>query len=350
MNIAVFACANGLGHTRRVIAISNFMFKRGFSGKLTAFISKVHIDHMANWNECKYFVNHANIKIIDFCYPTTPNRKINSIYGKNWSKIKLPPLKEYDIVWSDNITQVVEKRNDTILTGSFLWYDVFAKNPKKNNIYNEFIIKQRDIVRSIRPVMIASEYFATPEVRFFTNFEPVGLYRYDISYDISLREKIKKDILFSCGLGGEEENVAKEAIAQIIKNFPDPGLKLWVEPRILPEEYPKWIQKADFSKEMYQSCIAAIIRPGIGTISDVLANRGRVFTFYNDNIFEMGHNASVLEQMGLGEICVNPYDAFKKAILYINDNNKINQQIYLTSHLRMDGILATAELITGRIT
>ena len=342
MNIAVFACSNGLGHTRRVIAIASFMFKKGFNGNLTAYLPISHLNRMKKWNECKYIINHPKINIIDFCYPIDPNQKTKSLFEKNWDEIKIPPLDKYDIVWSDNITQIVAKRNDTILTGSFLWYDIFSRNQNSSN-YSDFIKEQREVIHSVKPIMVANEYFATPEVRYFTKFQPVGLYRYDISF----KEKKRSDLLYSCGLGGEEEEIARQYLRKIISKYQNPKFKLFVEPRLLPSSYPSWVKKADFSTEMFNKCTAAIIRPGLGTISDVLANRGRVFLYHSNNMYEMKYNATVIEQMGLGETFLNPYECFINAVQYINDEKMIDKQIFLTSHLRMDGIFATAEIITG---
>ena len=136
-----------------------------------------------------------------------------------------------------------------------------------------------------------------------------------------------------------------DALALIINKYEMMDFTLWVEPRILPREYPKWIKKASFSSDMFKRCKAAVIRPGIGTLSDVLAHYGRPFTFYNHNNYEMSYNASILSKTGLGEICEGPYDAFEKAIDYIHNRKRIINQGTLCAHLKMEGVSETAEAI-----
>ena len=40
---------------------------------------------------------------------------------------------------------------------------------------------------------------------------------------------------------------------------------------------PKWIQPAKYTNKMYSSLSSAIIRPGVGTISDCIINNVRMF-------------------------------------------------------------------------
>ena len=349
MKIAVFGCSNGLGHVRRIIAISCQLFRLGFKGEITAYLPKSHIQHMKMWPECKLFLNNNNIKIIDFCYPSLPQAKTDAIYDKSWDEISIPELSKYDLVWSDNITQIIAAREDAILTGTFLWYDVFSRYSQNKKI-DKFILEQRDIVRSVNPTMISNDYFATPEVKKYTKYHPVGLYRYDSKDLVKIKKtnNLDRDILFACGLGGEEEDITRDALVKVIDKFDKMNFTLWVEPRILPKKYPEWIKKANFSSDLYRLCKAAIVRPGIGTISDVLAHSGRPFTFYNNKNYEMSHNASVLIKTELGESCNDPFSAFERSLQYIKDDQKIADQHRLCSSLSMEGVSETAKAILKR--
>lgn len=340
MHIAALACSNGLGHVRRVIAITSFILKNGFQGKITIFLPLSHLSTLRGWKECKYFVNHPSVRIIDFHYPPKGKKKTQSLFDKDWKFIDLPDLMQYDRVWSDNITQVLEVRKDTILSGSFFWHEVFA-NSKGNDGFESFITNQRDIVLKVKPLMVGNEYFATPEVVKYTSFHPVGLYR----YDTNLKEKTTSDILISCGLGGEEEDVAREAVEKIIKDRIRPPAMLWVEPRLLPLDYPEWVVRADFSAEMFHRCLAVCIRPGLGTVSDALVNRTRIFSFFRRDAYEMKHNAEVINRLQVGENCENPFQAYLSAVDYVHRKDQVELQNYRTSHLRTDGVFATAQVI-----
>jgi hypothetical protein len=340
MNIAVLVCSNGLGHTRRVIAIAEFMFKNGFEGQLHAFMPKMYLDKLKFWDSCRYFTNHPNIKISDFHYPRQSIEKTNDLYAKDWHLIELPNLELYDKVWSDNILQVLEIRPDTKITGSFLWHEVFDNNNNTNGL-NEFIQSQKRILNEYKPQMAGNEYFATPDVKLKTDFFPVGLYR----YSGLLKEKTGKGVLIACGLGGEEEEITRSTVMEIIRNNMRPTEKLFVESRLLPPQYPEWIEKANFSAEMFHECAAVCIRPGMGTLSDALVNHTRVFAFSNQQSFEMVHNSKVLEGMKVGEKCQNPMTAYQKAIEFVSSEENIKNQILKTLHLRTDGVYATVNFL-----
>lgn len=344
VRIAALACSNGLGHIRRIISIANFLLKNGFTGEIDVYASLLHIEALKGWSDRDYLVQNSQVKIINFQYPADHKKKTISLFNKDWENIDLPELEEYDIVWSDNIVQVLEEREDAILTGSFFWHEVFERNCKKNGLKN-FVDRQRDLVTRIKPLMAGNEYFSTPDVKSLTNFYPVGLYRYSLLF----QEKKNKGILLSCGLGGEEEDIAREAVERIIaENIIPPDLLL-VEPRLLPETYPEWIAKADFSSEMFQYCTAVCIRPGMGTISDALIGRNRIFAYSNDDSFEMIHNCNILEKLNVGQRCDNPFQTYLLALEYINSSDLIDKQSLRTSHLRMDGVFATANLIINGV-
>ena len=342
MKLAVIACANGLGHVRRIISITAFMLKNGFSGSIDAYIPRSHINYFRDWDDCKYFTQSKQVSIQEFYYPQKNQLNTNVLYYHDWENINLPNLSKYDVVWSDNILQVLEKREDAILSGSFLWHEVFEKNINKNGL-KSFVASQKKLLDLSQPIMIGNEYFSTSDVKTKTKFSPVGLYRYSILF----KEKINKGILLSCGLGGEEKSLAKDAVEKIINEKLKPPDILFVEPRLLPYSYPDWIKPADFTDEMFQNCCAVCIRPGMGTLSDALISRNRVFAFSNDDSFEMIHNANVLEKMRIGQRSMNPYDAYIDAINYLNDDKMIKKQIFRTSHLRTDGVFATADIIAN---
>ena len=142
--------------------------------------------------------------------------------------------------------------------------------------------------------------------------------------------------------------MASIAVNKIIKNDKIAPDFLFVEPRLLPKKYPSWIKKAEFTDEMFQYCAAVCIRPGLGTVSDALIARNRIFTFSKQDSFEMNHNAKVIEALNVGKKCTDPYHAYTEALEYAQTKQKINEQILRTSHLRTDGVFATTNLILSR--
>ena len=63
---------------------------------------------------------------------------------------------------------------------------------------------------------------------------------------------------------------------------------------------PKWIQPAKYTNKMYSSLSSAIIRPGVGTISDCIINNVRMFCFYEASNFEMKSNSIRIQNSNLG--------------------------------------------------
>ena len=59
MKIAALACSNGLGHSRRVIAIASFMLKNGFNGMIDAYLPKKNLIAFENWPDYCFFKNHS---------------------------------------------------------------------------------------------------------------------------------------------------------------------------------------------------------------------------------------------------------------------------------------------------
>ncbi len=319
------------------------MVKSGFEGDIDIFASLFHVNALKGWPDRDYLVQCERVRVIDFRYPKDHKDKSKDLLDKDWENIDLPSLDKYEIVWSDNIVQVLEKRPDAILTGSFFWHEVFERN-RKNGL-QDFVHAQRRLVAQVKPLMAGNEYFSTPDVKSLTEFYPVGLYRYSMLF----REKKNKGILLSCGLGGEEEDVAREAVEKIIRDNIVPPDRLLVEPRLLPDRYPDWVEKADFSSEMFQYCSAVCIRPGMGTISDALIGRNRIFAFSNLDSFEMVHNCNVLEKLKVGQRCEDPFQAYIHALEFVDSKELVEKQLLRASHLRLDGVFATANLVVNGV-
>ncbi len=343
--IAVLACSNGLGHTRRVMAISSFILKNNYDVNFDMFVSNESLRCLSNWEEFQYLNNHKNVKFHHFIYPNCQSEKITNLIEKDWDIINLPDLSKYDLVWSDNILQVLEKRSEAIISGSFFWHEVLSKSNKIDGRINDFILKQKDILLNYKPYIVGNEYFSTPEVKNNLNFIPAGLYR----YNINLSMKKERSVLFSCGLGGEELDISKLALKQIIDEKLKPCDYLYVEKRMLPKKYPLWIKVADFSDKMFNNCIAACIRPGLGTVSDALINNIRIFAFSKPNSFEMNYNGKIIQELGVGEYSFSPYESYKNALEYIKEDSLISLQKYKTIHMRTDGIFATAKFIINKL-
>ena len=104
---------------------------------------------------------------------------------------------------------------------------------------------------------------------------------------------------------------------------------MYIEPDIIPNNPPKWMTTATFTQRMYSNICVAIIRPGVGSITDALSTGARVFTFFEKNNLEMLTNAKIIQSAGVGRNSFNIESAWRHACEYcsnsdMQDNQKIN--------------------------
>ena len=106
MRVAILVCANGLGHTRRALAILSHLIKNNSKKrlKIEIYLPYSHLNYLKNWHEVKFLQSKNDlVQFIDFAYPD--NFENNNLINKNWDSISLKGFKNYDMIVSDNITQ-----------------------------------------------------------------------------------------------------------------------------------------------------------------------------------------------------------------------------------------------------
>ena len=347
MSLGIVVCSNGLGHLRRVLLVLSYMVSNGYAERIDLFGSTQYLKVLSSrFLEVKNLIESPQVKCIDFLVPNTfvgtKPAQLSGLDQLNWHGSYDFLLQNYDTVWSDNLLGVLHSRPDAKLTGSFFWHEVFETRTKDNKELQKFVTQEKKLLARFRPKMAGSSYFSTPDVRNKTNFTPVGLYRTGLSTN---KKENGDGVLFSCGLGGEEEELSRTALEKILRNGLRPPRNLFVEPKILPKVYPNWIIPANFSYNMFNECIAACIRPGLGTVSDALINNIKIFGFADKGSFEMAHNGKVLEQLGVGEFCNDPYLMLTKAFTYAADKGAQDINFEITSILNKNAVQTTSEFI-----
>jgi hypothetical protein len=348
MALGVVVCSNGLGHFRRVCAVLIDILSNGYDNRVDIYGSREKLNILSSrFPEIKILLESRQIKVIDFSFPSLNSSSklsnISHLSQLNWAWEPKFSFQEYDLVWSDNLLNILESRPDAKLTGSFFWHEVFEGVVAVDKHIRKFVEKEKDILQSAIPPMAGCEYFATSQVKTKTRFLPVGLYQY------SPKKVGKKGngILFSCGLGGEEEALARDALEKfLLSSLRPPGL-LFVEPSILPKVAPDWVVPADFSSKMFTECIAACIRPGLGTLSDALINHLKIFGYARKGSFEMEHNGKALKALGLGDFSNDPYDMLLKACEYSMDKKSQIITFDVISKLNKAAVSDTSHFIVN---
>ena len=64
----------------------------------------------------------------------------------------------------------------------------------------------------------------------------------------------------------------------------------------MPKSNPGWFRKADYSIKMYSNIKAAICRPGLGVLTDLLTVGAKIYPIYENDNYEMLHNAKIIKK------------------------------------------------------
>jgi len=318
-SVAIIACDNGLGHVRRCYLIGRELASRGcvvdlfaprakFSRFVTLFGA---VERLAN---------------VDFSTGTTTAAlRQGGDYALRWYE-RLPEMKKYDVVISDNLLEVLHIRPDAVLSGHFFWHDVLSELP------DDYITESIRLLRDHSPLIVSSELFAMDELRVCKNFKAVGLF----GSKIATTQALDGDALLISG--GSTPALRRELrllVNSLIAKGPGPFVTVFVDQDLLPDlrpipievtshrkEFPPWLKIANYEREMYNRTRCAICRPGIGTVTDLLQHGGRPYCVYERENGEVAHNACRLEEAGLGVDCFDCHSA----LVAVNDYAISTQQ------------------------
>ena len=161
--------------------------------------------------------------------------------------------------------------------------------------------------------MLSSEIFTSNQLKTYTKLYEVGLFGRTNSPKNSNK---KTDALIACGVGGTVKKEAFEFTKNLAHIKEIKYRKVWVEPDIMPLDPPDWMIPATFSPEMYQKILAAIIRPGVGTITNSLSVGAKIFPFYESDNLEMQFNAKKIFLAGVASKTDSIHDAWKASELF----------------------------------
>ena len=86
----------------------------------------------------------------------------------------------------------------------------------------------------------------------------------------------------------------QQVIDELLQLGPEPYERVHVDPELIPPNRPAWMVQADFSVDMYCSLRAAVCRPGLGVVTDLLTVGSGITPVFEQGNAEMRHNAVVL--------------------------------------------------------
>jgi hypothetical protein len=326
--IALFACTNGYGHIKRLLLLSHALQRKGVQP--TLFAPSI---------STKFLAKKEGISIpflVDFDTNTAQYSWLNGL-ATDWIK-KAPNLSKFDAVISDNLLEILKIRPDAWISGSFFWHASLKDFPydlKQNSL---------DLLRKYKPKVISSKIFTSDEVKKHTDLYEVGIYT-NSNRNLTVDIDKKNDLLIACGKGGYVIDQARKFMKTFLLQKEIGFNKVWVEPDIIPDNPPDWMFPANFSTEMYQSTLAAIVRPGVGTISNLIESGARIFPFYEIKNKEMNFNASRIKLFDLGEHTSSIEEAWISAKNYRSNKKLKIQQMNSSIKVDKDGANQAANII-----
>ena len=322
--IAFIICTNGFGHLRRSLLISDELFKK-YNVESTFFFPKIKFIDFTK----SFLKNRSNFKLpelIDFNTETSI-KDWKEKRGTNWIKKDLN-LDKYSLVVSDNLLETLEFNKTAIIIGSFLWHHQFSDKEIFDN--SELMIAKNN------PIIISNKYFTPDYMSNYKNNIKVGFnYRRP-----NQNSQIKKSILIANGKEEKDDSRAIELINLINLRQNNNLESIFLEPRLYNDKLSPIFKKADFDEQMYSKISHAIIRPGLGTITDCISNNVRIISYNKWEMNELNFNIECLDKIDL----IDVFENNKEIVRFLEDVN-FNLKPYNTKDIDFNGSEETAKII-----
>ena len=281
-NVLIISCDNGLGHIKRSMIIGSELITEGYNVYIAC--SKLKFSKLYKILNVSNKLSNINLVL---------NHSLsNDSFKKKKDKLEnILQERNYKIVISDNLIEPLYLRSDTIILANFWWHEIL-------NLSKASIDKYENLLRSKNPTIIGSNLFSTLKVKKYKNFKPTGIITK--KFLNSNKQDYPKNILISIGASKNSINsyvkFFKKNLNKIINSFD----KIYCDPILINSfNNNDKIIEANYSNSMYSNIDVAIVRPGIGTITDLLSNQCIPICVYENN-FEMISNALQIENSKIG--------------------------------------------------
>lgn len=282
---AIIVCDHGLGHVRRCALMAK---EREKTGELvTLFAPLASVERLQ-----RAVPSIAGLTVSDFSTQMTAARVRKGLpVVIDWLD-RLPNLDGWDTVICDNLPEILARRPDAIISAQFFWYDAIDGAATDYAEYCEGLLAQH------KPTVIGCDLFAMDAVRRQPGFIPVGLYKIPelVAAAQAGTAEGRNDLLVTGGTTPAAYEQLKEVICELLRKGPHPYERVHVDAELLPANPPTWMAAADFSLEMYCQLRAAVCRPGLGVLTDLLTLGVEISPLFEVNNREMLNNAKIIAQ------------------------------------------------------
>jgi spore coat polysaccharide biosynthesis predicted glycosyltransferase SpsG len=324
LKIAILVSSNGLGHIKRNIILAEYLSKKNY---VILFTEKKKISKFK-------ITNKIIIKNLNF-----HSQKKLSFYDKQihrYIKIK----GSYDLCLSDNYPENILNNKNTIFISNFFWHHLY----KIDNKY------YRNIEKKLKKSLFISNYlFCSKEIKNKFKVINTGFYG---NFQKKKFIKKSKGILLSFGTADKVVDFdVKKFIRSIKIRNENP---IFIDSKFYNKSLKKYnIHKANYSSKMFSNLGVAIIKPGLGVITDCLSYGIPILCLENKKYNqEFKYNIKILSRMHLCEKFNKLSSSLKFANKLIN-NIPLRKKIYfLSKKLKWNGektVLKSIEKYNKRI-
>lgn len=295
--IAAIACANGLGHIKRLLRMIGGLREAAPGLSFTLFCEQWQLDRLRGWR----WLNGVEIAPVSLPvkWYDTPDR-----YGdwlNDWrGSLASWQLGEYDAVIADNLVEPLEYTENVFLSGSFLWHDVLHGAYPDVPTIRRYYEWAELLLRTRHPPMLVNRYFAMPATERLTQSHKIDFISFYDGPQVKRSKSTPERVLLALGSSPAASGLVDQVRA-IMLQMAEVGIVLFVSERwhdALAGEYPS-LERYDFTQNPLHTVDAAIIRAGIGSISDCIAARVPAY-FVDDSNPEIAFNAARLSELGIG--------------------------------------------------
>lgn len=334
--VALIACDHGLGHVRRSVLVAEALAALGAEVDLLAPTGAADRARRSLGGS-----RSPQVEDIDFATLTTPEGlRSGDPSTARWEE-RLPSLERYDRVVCDTLPEVLAIRPDATLLAQFLWHDVLDG-------IDPAIAERAAVLAPTAPLVIGSEPFAMPAVRALPGFTAVGMH----AVAMGPRRSDARGLLISGGTTPAIVAALRAVVRALAEDGPGPYEQVLVDRELLPEHPPNWMTESRHTPEMYAGLAAALVRPGLGTMTELIGRGIPFWCVREAGNAELAHNAAVVERIGAGvDLGVldgdgrGPRGALLSAVLAGPPTCARPDDV---AAVRFDGARTTAELVVAR--
>ena len=293
MKIGIYICSNGYGHFHRMLQVCTHLPFHEID---------IHCERY-QYNSFKPTQDNLN-----FIFYKESNIRWDR---KRVGSIDTSGIDKYDRVITDNLVEVLKYRPDALLSGSFLWSDIWRE--KYGN--NDFSDEQDKIFHDVKPRVVCNGDVVFGQLKKYIN---------------------KVDIGWGCKDNSTEDfNLNRIVCITPSLNYTEKYTEKFLEIR---NEYQ---DDVDFSFNINHTDNSMfIIRPGLGMITTCVSHRIPIVALWDeDDSIEIQHLAHKVEELGIG-ISLNVNDDF----ILSSDVTKYRESF---KKLNLNGYLKFAGLINA---